>query len=262
MLGNNIAGRLGFPIGAVRTASGEKSSPKEMPQTFRKPVFLEHVSNMIPGNMTYPGDSASQLSVDDLVSASILDYLSLNPDRHRGNYFWAAQKNKSRFVPIDPSLGFNVLLTKKDQQKPFTDERDIQNFFNSHNGLHVDLRFKRFLGERGFSTRKSQIRTVAKSIEQSRIRLLESEKQLPFAVAAMDAVRTVGESVGRRSMNRAPEGIDRLFPELEEFGPPRIGRQSIFGGFKPFIDWPAQRIQKVISMNSEEFANILLGDDT
>ena len=249
ILGNNVAGRLGFPIGAVRIASDEVSYS----QPLRRPVLLEHVSNAVEGVIIKPKNAAEALSIDDLVSATILDYIILNPDRHGGNYFFALQsdgaKTTRRFVPIDPSLGFDVHDVRRSQKLGAqTDEYAIRRFFRYGQGIRDDLIFKSTLlpndpDDDDAPRSDEAMRSVSEAVERARIRLLDSEKRLPFAVAAFDALNAAGTPSVATA--RSPQGSRRP-------------RESLLGGFDNFVDWPAQRIWTIISMDSEEFADLLM----
>lgn len=87
------------------------------------------------------------------------------------------------------------------------------------------------------------MRSVSEAVERARIRLLDSEKRLPFAVAAFDALNAAGTPSAATA--RSPQGSRRP-------------RESLLGGFDNFVDWPAQRIWAIISMDSEEFADLIM----
>ena len=284
ILGNNLAGRLGFPIGTVRFAADSSSG-----SGFRRPILLEHVSNAVQGEISKPGRDfrPSILPYDDLVSASILDYILLNPDRHDGNYFitnqqaaqsqrggffWrrAEPKKDPRFVPIDPSLGFNVLGAKRrdgSRRRPGSEPVDvlsettpqaIQEYFTYEDGLHKSLRTA--LSMQKPASMKNSIQEVVDSIDRAKKRLLNSEKQQPFAVAAMDALRAGGFPVRDRNMPRRG-GFDprQSLPGLEATGPLRRPRRSFWGdGTDSFITWPSNRIKTVLGIDSEELASYIL----
>jgi hypothetical protein len=274
ILGNNLAGRLGFPIGAVRVAEGQGKSP------FRKPIILEHVSNAVSGAISEPGVNFFpwQLPYDDMVSAAILDYILLNPDRHGGNYFFADQSGAGdpRFVPIDPSLGFNVLGANRwsrpvrvpvrgpIEMEAETTPDAIQYYYDTERGFARVLR-QTLMGRATFSTSKPDMKIynqerkkVVEAVEKAKIRLLESEKQLPFSVAAIDALRATGSPMRNRRTN---EGVDQPLPGLENFGSPRNMRKSFWGdGIESFTTWPSKRIETVIGTDSDRFARYLLAE--
>ncbi len=286
ILGNNLAGRLGFPIGTVRFAADSSSG-----SGFRRPILLEHVSNAVQGEISKPGRDFEppELPYDDLVSASILDYILLNPDRHTGNYFIANQAadplqgQDPRFVPIDPSLGFNILGANRwdsPKRRPGNEPVDvlsettplsIKKYFVREMGLQNDLRtalWRKSIYDPQNPYRMQmnpqEIQKVVDSIDKAKKRLLNSEKQQPFAVAAMDALRAGGFPVRDRNMPRRG-GVDPR-QSLPGFGVPervRRPRRSFWGdGIDSFITWPSNRIEAVLGIDSEEFASYILSVKT
>ncbi len=275
ILGNNLAGRLGFPIGTVRFAVDSSSG-----SGFRRSILLEHVSNAVEGEISNPGRDffPRELPYDDLVSASILDYILLNPDRHNGNYFIVNQADDPvsgrdpRFVPIDPSLGFNILGAnrwdrprRRSGNEPVdvlseTTPMLINKYFQRERGLHDDLQVALLYRSSGMGMNPQEIQKVVDSIDKAKKRLLNSEKQQPFKVAAMNALRAGGFPVQDRNMPRRG-GVDPR-QSLPGFGVPervRRPRRSFWGdGIDSFITWPSNRIEAVLGIDSEEFASYIL----
>ena len=106
IVGNNIAARMGFAVGEFRFAGAvRKDGGGEL-----RPILFEHVGNYVDGKIVEGrAVSASRIKASDRIRATLLDYAIINHDRHGGNFFGAEQGGDLRFVPIDPSLGFNAI---------------------------------------------------------------------------------------------------------------------------------------------------------
>jgi len=103
IVGNNVAARLGFPVGEFRFAGPTFSG---RPPTKARPIMFEHVGNYVENHVTPRGPNDVADAVQDKVRATMLDYLIMNTDRHHGNFFLVTQNGKKRFIPIDNGLGF------------------------------------------------------------------------------------------------------------------------------------------------------------
>lgn len=101
IVGNNVAGRLGFAVGEFRFAGPVFDTGRKKGRA----IMFEHVGNYVDGTIG-PPVSPQQMPVQDRVRATFLDYMIMNSDRHRNNYFIATQNGQKRFVPIDNGLGF------------------------------------------------------------------------------------------------------------------------------------------------------------
>ena len=118
-----------------------------------------------------------------------------------------------------------------------TTPQAIQGYFTYEDGLHKSLRTA--LSMQKPASMKNSIQEVVDSIDRAKKRLLNSEKQQPFAVAAMDALRAGGVPAQDRP------------------------RTSFWGdGIDSFITWPSNRIEAVLGIDSEEFASYILNVKT
>ena len=252
VLGNNIAGRLGFPVGGVRFA-GPLLRATPQSQTPRKgqpsaslrdhrPVIIEHVGNYIDGPTVVPKSVGSTFtSTTDGVNATLLDFIMLNPDRHERNYFFTGNlrvmngKYIRQFIPIDSSLGF--------QNTTF----QIPDSMASNSGLYDFLTqgsvpFTLLFGvdyqkakEQGSDDEFRQ--EVQRAFERAQQRLRESEDRLPFRDAAGDATYSAG-----------------TFDD-DGFIVPR--QQSNEDALR-LIEFPNERIQYILGLDPAEFTDQLL----
>jgi hypothetical protein len=101
IVGNNIAGRMGMPVGQYRL-DGVMQDGKH------RAVLLEDVRNYMEGDVMEPEDRGRNIEPADKIRATLLDFVIVNIDRHHGNFFQVVQNGKKRFAPIDPSLGFDA----------------------------------------------------------------------------------------------------------------------------------------------------------
>jgi hypothetical protein len=113
IVGNNLAGRFGFPIGGFRVDSLQQlgfDGNLRDPRNIGRAVLFEHAGNYVDGPLTAGRDAFPRdIKAGDRVRATLLDFTMVNRDRHGGNYFVSTDANgKRRFVPIDPSLGFDA----------------------------------------------------------------------------------------------------------------------------------------------------------
>jgi hypothetical protein len=259
VLGNNIAGRLGFPVGGVRFAGpllratpqsqalqkGQSASLRD-----HRPVIIEHVGNYIDGPTIVPRGTFT--STTDGVNAMLLDFIMLNQDRHERNYFFTGNlrvmngKYIRQFIPIDSSLGFQNTTF---QLPSSTDEGiPLPESMASNSGL---VEFTRqgsgpFTFLFGADWQKAQERgeddefrqEVQRAFERAQQRLRESEDRLPFRDAAGEATYSAG-----------------TFDD-DGFIVPR--RQSNEDALR-LIEFPNERIQYILGIDPAEFTDQLLG---
>ena len=183
--GNNIAGRLGFQVGEFRFAG-----PTYRDQHGQgRPIIFEHADNYIDGTVRPPNGTPPW---QDRVGATMLDYLILNTDRHPGNYFVVEQNGKKRFVPIDPSLGFNA----REFNGAMADESGLQGWLRSHAGGRRNNFVSKLKEDvaQGRVSRDDIVRVVAQLQENLR----KSEEQKSFRSFANDIVNAAGSGTSAR----------------------------------------------------------------
>lgn len=192
IIGNNIAARLGFPVGEFRFAGPAYRDMRGQ----GRPIIFEHVDNYIDGSVGPPN---GKIKSDDVIAATIFDYLLLNTDRHKGNYMMVIQNGERRFVPIDPSLGFNARVFNGDM----ADAGGFRNWVNHHIGggrnsmldkLRADIRS-------GAVPREDALRMVARLQEQLR----GSERERPYLDFAQKAAEAAGALGGDARENISPQ---------------------------------------------------------
>lgn len=192
VIGNNIAGRLGFNVGEARFAGPLKDyngSPV-------RAIIFEHAENYLDGRVRTPQGG---IDFSDRVRATLLDYMLLNTDRHGGNYFeMVGADGKVHFVPIDPSLGF--------QARQFTNAHDdadgFKNWIRSSAGGGRNGMMRRIKEDisAGRKTREDLVLEIAAIQEQLR----KSERAKPLAVMLDDAKNAAG---GARASRDIPNGV-------------------------------------------------------
>jgi len=216
VLGNNIAGRLGFPVGGQRFAGPSADfRPAKSSQTGLvpgRPVVMEHLNNYIDGGVRRPS-WGSKPALADSVALGVLDYLILNPDRHGDNYFEAGSTTQPNLVPVDQSMGFqNIRFREGDSpagsSDSWGDRRGFQAFTsNVRNGPFVDLRVAH---DAMNSQERRQFETqIAAEIRRAQTRLREAEDRAPFISIADTATRAAGRPDPNNPSQMLPRvGVD------------------------------------------------------
>ena len=192
VIGNNIAGRIGFNVGEARFAGPLKDyngSPV-------RAIIFEHAENYLDGRVRSPQGG---IDFSDRVRATLFDYMLLNTDRHGGNYFeMVGADGKVHFVPIDPSLGF--------QARQFNNAHDdadgFKNWIRSSAGGGRNGMMRRIKEDisAGRKTREDLVLEIAAIQEQLR----KSERAKPLAVMLDDAKNAAG---GARVSRDIPNGV-------------------------------------------------------
>ena len=100
VMGNNIAGRMGMPVGQIRFDGVARDGQ-------HRAILFEDVRNYMDGEVVSPGDG-KRIVNGDKVRATLLDFAIVNVDRHGNNFFGVNQNGVIRFAAIDPSLGFDA----------------------------------------------------------------------------------------------------------------------------------------------------------
>ena len=256
VLGNNIAGRLGFPVGGMRFAGPATMARRNKNGKFNnisaspgRPILLEHADNYTTGGVRRPewnmNDDPSQL-----VNAAILDYILLNPDRHTDNYFVSGDQQRPRFVPIDASMGFqNARYRPKDiepgEQPDLSGVEGIRAFARSvRNGTVPSIR------KRVFNAPINQLTTIRQElrdeIARTQQRLRASEERTPFEIVARKAVLAAG-STDPGSTTRRPRETTVEFDQ-----------NGVNDSTNRFIQYPSRRINAFLNLTPDEILDALL----
>ena len=220
ILGNNIAARLGFPVGEFRYAGAiRRDSHGEL-----RPILFEHAANYIAGDYKN-GESTNvrNLLPEEKVKATVLDYLILNVDRHRSNFFVVKQGNEHRFVPIDPSLGFSPDAGYGNFQGPYNNRSGLRQWINHHRG----------------GGRNAMIGTLRDDLQNGRVQRAE-------------VIQTI-----ERLQRNMREAQDRL--AFEDFARGAQGAVPGNSEQEKLIENPQKRIDFFVSQSASSIADIILG---
>jgi hypothetical protein len=222
VLGNNIAGRLGFPVGGVRFAGpstdalrGGKAwgialpddQTRGKPLTPGRPIVMEHVDNYVTGGVRRPV-SGSNARIQDSVALALLDYAILNPDRHSDNFFHAGDRTNPNLVPIDQSMGFqNKRFREADganTRESWGDREGFRQFARTvRNGSLPNLRSS---AQRMNAEQRRELEgQIAGEIRRAQDRLRAAEERAPF----LSVARTATRSAGRPDPNNPAQMIPR-----------------------------------------------------
>ena len=215
LIGNNIHERFGFLNGAMRVAgpvSGDINDPK-----YSAPIVIEMGQNMVNGDLEMSRDFAG-VEVEEMVRLNLLDFVLLNSDRHRGNYFVVEQNGKKHIYPIDPSLGFNA---RKEQQY-FKGTANMDGFINWYRSP---------IGG-GLNKAKERIRNIAGISQADKDRILEAIKAT------------------QRDLKRA-EKAEKLSNTITRFQGVFPGRKYATSEGRNHQD-AAKRLEWLMNVNAEE----------
>jgi hypothetical protein len=201
IIGNNMAARLGFPVGEFRFAGPIKSDAHGA----LRPILFEHAGNYIDGDIKKPAN-AGRVKDDDKVRATILDYLIVNVDRHGGNYFVAEQNGENRFVPIDPSLGFNA-EGYADWNGAMADRAGLAGWLNSGRGGGRN----EMLSELRNAVQRNQLTRdeISRVVQEMQDNMRRSQRDLKFDDFARGAQgHVVGNNEQRKLIEEPQQRID------------------------------------------------------
>lgn len=192
LVGNNLAGRFGMPIGAVRT-DGKQKGKGGAPHSAGRAIVFEHAGNYAEGELASPRDAdVARIKASDRVRATLMDFVIVNRDRHQGNFFMATDANgNQRFVPIDPSLGFDVNWGG----------RDFQGFDGDDAGFNAWMRHNygggrnRMLGSLRYQFQNQQLtkREVIAAIADVQRSIREAERKNPYLNVVDNALKVAGD---------------------------------------------------------------------
>ena len=201
VLGNNLAGRFGFPIGGLRVDSpqeeGFDGNPADVANNGRA-ILFEHAGNYVSGPLTAGRDASDRdIKASDRVRATLLDFVMVNRDRHGGNYFVSTDANgKRRFVPIDPSLGFDADWGGQAHIGYGGDNAGFMGWLGDNvggrrNDMVRSLREQYLAG----SLSRREVTAAVADVQRS---IREAEMKNPYMNMVEDALLTVGADGARR----------------------------------------------------------------
>ena len=193
LVGNNIAGRFGMPIGAVRT-DGKQKGKGNAPHSAGRALVFEHAANYAEGDIESPRGAASQgrIKASDRVRATLMDFVIVNRDRHHGNFFVATDANgNKRFVPIDPSLGFDVNWGGRDFQGFDGDDAGFNAWMNHNYGGRRNEMLNSLRAQ--FQNQELNRREVIAAIADVQRSIREAERKNPYMNVVDDALKAGGD---------------------------------------------------------------------
>ena len=204
VIGNNLAGRLGMPIGGVRM-DGKQKGAAGVPNSVGRAIVYEHASNYVDGDLQDGRNQIkiSQIKPADRVRATLLDYIMVNRDRHGGNFFIATDsKGVKRFVPIDPSLGFDAMWGGRVHENYDGDDAGFRGFLGNdmggrRNEMLATLRQQHANG--GLSRRE-----ILLAVEEVQKSIREAERKNPYMNVVEDVLKAGGDGTA------SPRGGDQV----------------------------------------------------
>lgn len=208
MVGNNIAGRFGMPVGGLRLDGKQKGGPGA-PHSAGRSIVFEHAGNYVDGRLRQGRDVANMGDIKpaDRVRATLMDFVIVNRDRHGGNFFVAPDANgKLRFVPIDPSLGFDVNWGGRDFEGFGGDDAGFVAWMNHSygGGRNEMLRTLRQQHRQGQLSRREVIAAIA-DVQKS---IRDAERKNPYLNMVDDVLKAGGDGTPNpRSGDNARERI-------------------------------------------------------
>ena len=239
MLGNNLSGRIGFPVGSIRSAQNDTRS------VTRKPIILEHIDNYFDvgpdkaDENIFALQDTLKMPIPDRVNALIFDYLMLNLDRHSGNFFGISPGDSSlRYAPIDSSLAFsNPILRDNGANeggfRQFAKYTVMQNYF-------MESLTENFVQDNRDEDGDVR-REISRTIQETQRRLQAYEKRIPFkdeALLALDALK-IRDGDDPNDWSSRLSGFWRAEYPL-------------------FVTDPSERIQFFTQQDPDDIANMIL----
>lgn len=193
MVGNNLAGRFGMPIGGVRL-DGKQSGGPGAPFSSGRSIVYEHAGNYVDGRLQLGRNiiDMGNIKASDRVRATLLDFVMVNRDRHGGNFFVATDANgKQRFVPIDPSLGFDVNWGGRVHEGFDGDDAGFVGWLRHSygGGRNEMLSSLRAQVAQGRLSRREVIAAIA-DVQKS---IREAERKNPYLNMVGEALKTAGD---------------------------------------------------------------------
>lgn len=223
VLGNNIAGRMGFPVGGFRFVGPAYNDVHGQGRA----ILFEHASNYVKGELKVPWEG-NVIDVGDAVAMSLLDFVILNTDRHGGNFFVVENPDGSHnLVPIDMSLTFGQVFFDKD--KDYADEDGLTRWIKYFGGRNIVLEdiYRRL--DQGKLTRAQ----VVEQVIALQKRLRENEEKVQFARFGRDVMEAAGGADGERKLKGNDDHMvdftNRRLKWLMETDPETITRVLLDG---------------------------------
>ena len=192
VVGNNLAGRLGMPIGGVRM-DGKQKGGADAPNSAGRAIVYEHAGNYVAGELQDGRNQIkiSQIKPADRVRATLLDYVMVNRDRHGGNFFIATDPNGAkRFVPIDPSLGFDVNWGGRAHENYDGNDEGFRGFLgDSYGGGRNEMlaTLRQQFRNGGLSRRE-----ILLAVEEVQKSIREAERKNPYMNVVEDVLKAGG----------------------------------------------------------------------
>ena len=227
MVGNNLAGRFGMPVGGLRL-DGKQKGGNGVPHSGGRAIVYEHAGNYVEGRLQLGRNipNLGDIKASDRVRATLMDFVIVNRDRHGGNFFVAPDANgKLRFVPIDPSLGFDVNWGGREFEAFDGDDAGFVGWLrHSYGGGRNDmLSTLREQVRQGRLSRREVIAAVA-DVQKS---IREAERKNPYLNMVNDVLKTGGDGTpnpraGDQAVVRIGERPQKKMKYLTDVDPSRI----------------------------------------
>ena len=237
ILGNEIQGRLGYPVGEFRFAGPVYRDRHGQ----GRPILFEHAENYIDGTVAPPQRNGYENSIplNEKVRLTMLDFLILNTDRHGGNFFVQRDANgQDHIVPYDPSLGFAARYFDPDVS--YANEEGFKKWLKNEAGGRRNKLIKSLRTKHDSETGRDAGRTRTAMIEETRKSqqlLREAEAQKRFAEFGQNVIDAAGQN-----------------PQV----PPVTGASGARASEPRKISFTQQRIDWVLSQTPEQIVDAIL----
>ena len=237
ILGNEIQGRLGYPVGEFRFAG-----PVYIDRHGQgRPILFEHAENYIDGGEAPPQRNGYENSIplNEKIRLTMLDFLILNTDRHGGNFFVQRDANgQDHVIPYDPSLGFAA--REFDRDLSYADEAGFKKWLKSSYGGRRNKLIGSLRTKHDSETGRDAGRTRTAMIEEARKSqqlLREAEAQKRFAEFGQNVIDAAGQN-----------------PQVQ----PVTGASGARASEPRKISFTQQRIDWVLSQTPEQIVDAML----
>ena len=237
ILGNEIQGRLGYPVGEFRFAGPVYRDRHGQ----GRPILFEHAENYIDGTVAPPQRNGYENSIplNEKIRLTMLDFLILNTDRHGGNFFVQRDANgQDHVIPYDPSLGFAA--REFDRDLSYADEAGFKKWLKSSYGGRRNKLIGSLRTKHDSETGRDAGRTRASMIEETRKSqqlLREAEAQKRFAEFGQNVIDAAGQN-----------------PQVQ----PVTGASGARASEPRKISFTQQRIDWVLSQTPEQIVDAML----
>ena len=237
ILGNEIQGRLGYPVGEFRFAGPVYRDRHGQ----GRPILFEHAENYIDGTVAPPQRNGYENSIplNEKIRLTMLDFLILNTDRHGGNFFVQRDANgQDHVIPYDPSLGFAA--REFDRDLSYADEAGFKKWLKSSYGGRRNKLIGSLRTKHDSETGRDAGRTRTAMIEEARKSqqlLREAEAQKRFAEFGQNVIDAAGQN-----------------PQVQ----PVTGASGARASEPRKISFTQQRIDWVLSQTPEQIVDAML----